>query len=241
MHSNILIFNMNLPTYGIIALFDIIFISIIGIIIVTFNRLKIKHFLIIELYGGGSAIIGAKIWNMIFSQWNVSYALFVHSGLSSYGGIFFGIIGIYIASKIYNIIIDDYKQQLIFLVPLFHGIWKIGCFMGGCCYGIKYNGPGAVIYPIGINESAGISVFPIQLLEAFILFALAVFFYIEKYKIKHFITLYISLYSISRFFTDFLRWHKTKQILTTTQIISLICIFLIILLTERIKLYEKNN
>ena len=91
------------------------------------------------------------------------------------------------------------------------------------------------------KKHAGISVFPIQLLEAFILFALAVFFYIEKYKIKHFITLYISLYSISRFFTDFLRWHKTKQILTTTQIISLICIFLIILLTERIKLYEKNN
>ena len=113
--------------------------------------------------------------------------------------------------------------------------------MGGCCYGIKYNGPGAVSYPIGINEGSGISVFPIQLLEAFILFALAVFFYIDRYKIKYAIALYIGLYSISRFFTDFLRWHKSKQILTTTQITSLICISLIILLTERIKLYEKKN
>lgn len=48
MHSNISIFNINLPTYGIIVLFDIVFISIIGIIIVILNRLKIKRFLIIE-------------------------------------------------------------------------------------------------------------------------------------------------------------------------------------------------
>ena len=51
---------------------------------------------------------------------------------------------------------------------------RLGCFGRGCCYGIAYQGPGAVFYSQGVPAQDGIaySVFPSQLFEAVLMLVL---------------------------------------------------------------------
>ncbi len=54
--------------------------------------------------------------------------------------------------------------------------------MGGCCYGIPYDGACSVTYSEGVKAPAGIELLPIQLLEAGISFVMAAFFFVRGRK-----------------------------------------------------------
>lgn len=70
---------------------------------------------------------------------------------------------------------------------IFSFISRIGCCITGCCGGI---------------ELSGITI-PIQYIE--LVFALTVFILIKVFKSKNPLTAYLLLYSIFRFFTEFMR------------------------------------
>ena len=106
------------------------------------------------------------------------------------------------------------------LLPLYGCLARIGCFLGGCCYG-KPSAKG-VLYPKSVFESTGhgcrryspspdpaIRVFPIQLAEAAAqatLFAtLATLLWQVPGTARSIFWLYLSLYSIVRFVLDFYR------------------------------------
>ncbi len=106
------------------------------------------------------------------------------------------------------------------LLPLYGCLARIGCFLGGCCYGR----PSAigVLYPNRIFESPASGyrryspspnpngrVFPIQLLEATaqgMLFAvLTALIWMRRPMVDYIFWLYLSLYAIVRFLLDFFR------------------------------------
>ena len=106
------------------------------------------------------------------------------------------------------------------LLPLYGRLARIGCFLGGCCYG-KPSAKG-VLYPTSIFESTdhgcrryspspnpNARVFPIQLVEAAAqatLFAtLATLVWRVPSAAGSIFWLYLSLYSIIRFVLDFYR------------------------------------
>ena len=106
------------------------------------------------------------------------------------------------------------------LMPLYGCLARIGCFLGGCCYG-KPSSTG-VLYPKSIFKSndhgcrryspspnPGTRVFPIQLVEAVaqaVLFAIlvALMWHVPNTAASIF-WLYLSLYAIVRFVLDFYR------------------------------------
>ena len=106
------------------------------------------------------------------------------------------------------------------LLPLYGCLARIGCFLGGCCYG-KPSTKG-VLYPKSVFEATGHGcrryspspdpasrVFPIQLVEAAAqatLFAtLATLLWHVPGTARSVFWLYLSLYSIVRFVLDFYR------------------------------------
>lgn len=106
------------------------------------------------------------------------------------------------------------------LLPLYGCLARIGCFLGGCCYG-KPSTKG-VLYPKSVFESTGhgcrryspspdpaIRVFPVQLVEAAaqaMLFAtLVTLLWHVPGTARSVFWLYLSLYSIVRFVLDFYR------------------------------------
>ena len=133
-----------------------------------------------------------------------------------------------------------------FVIPYVHAFGRIGCFCAGCCYGIEYTGPLSV---------AGH--FPVQLLEALLLFAFAfvILGLVCKRSRNEFgmtgISLflyYILYYSILRFFLEFLRGDEARGrvsfetgiSLSISQIISLILFTAGIILIVLIKI-RKND
>ena len=227
---------MTLPAYGTIALFGTIIVTLLGILTVWHRKLSIELFVKLGCLGGTAAIIGAKLWDMITKcieteNYVISLKAFIDSGFSFYGGLILGACCVFAASLLLKMDFNLYATNLIFLVPLLHGIWKMGCFMGGCCYGIPYDGICSVTYPEGVKAPAGIELFPIQLLESGLPFTMAAIFYFRgiKKQWKYPVLEYIGSYSVTRFCIEFFRWNETKWVLSVAQVTSLGCIIVVAL------------
>lgn len=110
-----------------------------------------------------------------------------------------------------------------------HAIGRIGCFFAGCCYGKQCSPdfPLVVVFPRieGGIAPPGVPLYPTQLFESFgeiIIFAILVTYRKKKPYEGAVFLLYLVLYSILRFFIEFLRgdFHGPRAILTNAQIIS---------------------
>jgi len=85
--------------------------------------------------------------------------------------------------------------------PIAHGISRLGCYAAGCCYGIPTDGPTAVVFPDHSLAPSGIPMHPVQLYEAFTLFAIGAAcnaFYRHRRFDGQVMLLYLSLYAVAR-------------------------------------------
>ena len=91
-------------------------------------------------------------------------------------------------------------------VPLFHCFGRIGCFMAGCCYGIPTEGPLGITFTHSIVAPNGVSLLPIQLIEAGANVITFIILLVFKKKLKRPLQnfgLYLLIYSIERFILNF--------------------------------------
>ena len=162
-----------------------------------------------------------------------------------YGGLLGGILTAYIYVRKkphYRYLIDIITPA----IPLFHFWGRIGCFLGGCCYGIES--------PFGftsrhslVMEANRINRFPVQLAEAFFNFVLFVILdYLIRKKIFQEKLLYVYLlsYSTGRFFIEFLRGDKDRGVflfLSTSQIVSIMIICIVLLKVFRLLLFGQKS
>ncbi|MBQ8435911.1 MAG: prolipoprotein diacylglyceryl transferase [Oscillospiraceae bacterium] len=250
MYQYIEFIGIKIYLYGFMISAGIIIANIMVYIIFKINKLKFEDFIILESYAFFGGFTGAKILYIIVSfdliDWNNIFKLSYFNQLMSggfvfYGGLVGGGIFIFLAGKIHKIKVMFYLKQCIFILPLIHGFGRIGCFMAGCCYGIPYDGIFAVTFPENSFAVSGISLFPIQLVEAIMLlliFAIILFLQL-KIKYEYTIESYLISYSIIRFILENYRYDIHRGIffgLSTSQWIS-IGIFLLaiaILIKNRI-------
>jgi phosphatidylglycerol:prolipoprotein diacylglycerol transferase len=197
-------------------------------------------------------IIGSHLLYTIVNYSNIIYILgnirkintfeklfnvlnYLFGGSIFYGGLFGGLITGYIVSN------KNSKYRKFFdigvtSIPLFHFFGRIGCFLGGCCYGIEHN-IGFIYTKNPITEANGVKRFPVQLLEA--LFDITLFFLLN-YLLQHkklktrLLSVYLYIYAAGRFFIEFFRGDAYRGIwfsLSTSQIIS---ILILLVLTIRL-------
>ena len=151
----------------------------------------------------------------------------VFGGMVFYGGLAGGIVGTLWYLKTMKMPLSPYLDIMSFCIPLFHGFARIGCFLGGCCYGIESEF--GLEYHNAILVSAnGVRRFPVQLLESscnFILFGFLLVMFQKNRLSNRLIYIYLILYSIIRFFDEFLRGDAIRGhigALSTSQFISVI-------------------
>jgi phosphatidylglycerol:prolipoprotein diacylglycerol transferase len=150
----------------------------------------------------------------------------IWGGSVFYGGLLGGILAAVIIFRKrpqYRYLLDYVTPA----IPLFHFFGRIGCFLGGCCFGIQ-SSFGFTFHRSIVVEANGINRFPVQLLEALV--NLVLFFILDVFRRKNLfrqniIYLYLLFYSIARFFIEFLRGDAYRGFfffLSTSQIISIL-------------------
>lgn len=153
----------------------------------------------------------------------------IFGGSVFYGGLIGGLIVGYIYTKKKKLNFGSYSDIVAPSIPLFHCFGRIGCFLGGCCYGIECD-VGFTYTRAIIDEANGVRRFPVQLVESFLnlLVFLLLNYFLKNKKYKNIlIYIYLLLYSIVRFTLEFLRGDSYRGIfygLSTSQYISLLII-----------------
>ena len=163
---------------------------------------------------------------------DLSFSQFISVINDLFGGMVFygGLIGAYLVGVVYvrwrNLDRELYMDGAGLFAPLFHGFARIGCFFGGCCYGVEsrfgFSANGNTVTDIG-----EVCRFPVQLLEAGLNFLIAILicFLLKKEEVKGKVFyIYLSLYAVVRFFDEFLRGDEIRGFvfgLSTSQFISI--------------------
>lgn len=129
-------------------------------------------------------------------------------GAVYYGGFLGALAGV----KVYTRSTMEHRAVLLdlfaLLTPLFHTFDRIGCFLGGCCYGIPCRwGFQTDSNPL-IPAVNGVYRFPVQLAEAVLnlcLFCLLLLLFRSGTQAKRLLGWYLLLYPFYRFGLEFLR------------------------------------
>ncbi len=171
----------------------------------------------------------------------------IFGGQVFYGGLLGGIAAGAIYSKITHLDnFGGYTDCAAPAVPLFHFFGRIGCFLGGCCYGIESEFGFTFTHSL-VESANGVRRFPVQLFEAgfnLLLFFL-LFIMLKKEKLKgRLFLLYLGLYAPVRFGLEFLRGDTYRGYLfglSTSQIISLGIMLVLAVYTLIKKLNKKSG
>lgn len=235
MYPYIQLFGRAIPSYGLCMAAGILLSSYIAAAGAKRQRLDINSLIVIAACAVGMGLFGAKIF-YLFASCNIEAVLARMlkgdiSDLTSGGQVFYGgLIGGVAGALIGGIIagekerFSEYCNVLALSIPLGHAIGRVGCFLGGCCYGVPYTGICAVTFPkAGVIEP----VFPVQLLEAAL--DIGIFFLLHKAGEKmrqgfRLLYMYLVMYSAVRFMLEFLRGDEIRGIqqgLSTSQWVSI--------------------
>ena len=249
-----------IPMYG---LFMVVGISVAAMCAYKrANKLKCvsdeNDFIIITVVTFAGALLCAKIM-FLFASYGISKAVhemtygnfsaLVQDGLVYYGGLFGGIATAILLVKRFKLNVALFCEAVVPCIPLGHMFGRIGCGCAGCCYGIPYNGIGAIRI-VASNGANVVSLFPVQFLEAFLdlLLFIALSLYTSKFHTGfRTLVLYLLPYGVIRFFLEFLRGDVIRGTflgLSTAQWISIALLSLIacleVVLTAK-KHHQLNN
>ena len=245
---------LHISSYSLLALVGMIAFTITSIFILE----KIEHvhakitnrILVISVFGFISLAVFAFAFNSIFHS--IEQGRIVMGGITWLGGVIGSFpLMVLMIHKFCPYIKGEALEYFNLLIPgivLAHGFGRVGCFLGGCCYGRQTNSfvgvrfpsgsPAAEQYPTEMGYS--LPVFPTQIYEALFEFLLFVIMIVLYKKLKRcFLEVYCISYGIFRFFIEFIRGDSrgaTGFFLSPSQMMSLI----LILGGITVILYRKN-
>lgn len=184
---------------------------------------------VFALLGG---VIGAKLPILIFNldllfQYPENVNL-LWSGKTIIGGLVGGFVAVYLLKRYLKINVRM-GNDIAAPAALGMAVGRIGCFLGGCCYGIP--APDG----FGIDFGDGVPRYPTQLYEMIFDFGLfAVLLYMKKTKSPApgmLFRMLLNAYLIFRFFLEFLR--ETDQAFWGISYYQLICLFCLLVVNRK--------
>ena len=155
----------------------------------------------------------------------------VFGELVFFGGLIGGTIAMVLFCRGFKIPILPIADVFAPALALAHGIGRIGCFLGSCCYGVEVDAshPFAVVFPYySVAAPPGVPLLAVQLIEAVCLFVISVILIVVYKKVKFSgltVCLYGIFYSITRFVLEFFRGDEARGIyggLSTSQYIAIV-------------------
>lgn len=157
----------------------------------------------------------------------IAYVKIIFGGAVFYGGLLGGIAAGSIYIKVKKLDYKAYADIAAAGIPLFHTFGRIGCFLGGCCYG-RESEWGIYYKNALLPELVSTKRFPIQLVEAafnLLLFFL-LFYLLKSGRLKgRLMPVYLLVYPAGRFIIEFFRDDDYRGFLfglSTSQLISIV-------------------
>lgn len=158
------------------------------------------------------------------------------NGYVVYGGIIGGVLVNLLYFKWRKINFLPYFDLIMPQVALAQAFGRIGCLFAGCCYGKETKLPIGFTYHTSDYAPVGHALMPTQIISSFGDFCifLLLLAYTKKSKAKGTVgAMYLMLYSVGRFFIEFLRGDEARGFVgfvSTSQIIAVVLFVLGLLL-----------
>jgi len=261
------IFGKQIGLYGVMAVLGFAACFFVGSRLIRRYHIDIYDFALTMIAAGIGMAVGASL---LYAAVNYRVLLYGFSHFSeigwdglwtciraAFGGFVFygGFIGAAVAILIYTKIAKSVKLHrdhlldiFAVLVPLFHTFGRIGCFLGGCCYGVESRF-GFTVHNNTFNPSVNdVNRFPIQLVESgcnLLLFLLLLYLFYKGIMQSRLIYIYLLIYSTVRFIDEFFRGDIHRGILfglSLSQWISIILfVFALVMLPIKTKKLKKST
>ncbi|MGN0150369.1 MAG: prolipoprotein diacylglyceryl transferase [Clostridia bacterium] len=232
----------DIPGYFFFALLGLIITISVFVILVTIKRYSIKTNMIILFISLIAMFIFAKLFGCISGIYrdiglgvDVTWDSIMNTGIVFYGGLIGLLLSYLICSKISKQ--DQHILDVVAVcIPLFHAITRIGCFVGGCCFGVESQSDISINYTtIIFGEVVTTYRIPTQLIESCFNFSLFLYLLVlyskDDWQRKKILRRYLLIYSIGRFLIEFWRGDAVRGVIcgvSFSQVISiLIWIYLI--------------
>lgn len=167
-------------------------------------------------------LYGGKMFTVVTRGFQIS--IFT-AGFSSLGGAIGLLVGIFVFGKIYPEGSTSLWEAYVTVLPLLYGISKIGCYLVGCCHGIAYEGPLAVVYDSDYMQ--GGPYFPVQLAESigFLgIFVVGLLIYLRSNR-RNLVPVIMILCATTKFSLDFLREEHLGKIVSVNQLVCIVFFF----------------
>ena len=146
------LFGLPIHWYGILIALGIVCAVILACFNAKFRGLKKDDIFELLLWLLPPAIIGARLYYLIFNNgpWGWESFAIWSGGLAVYGAILGGAVGAvlycYFRKKNFFAVADIAVPSVI----LGQAIGRIGCYFSGCCYGVETTNPSLQVFPISV-------------------------------------------------------------------------------------------
>lgn len=188
-----------------------------------------------QIYGLtiSAVVIGFFVARILFiiTEWSDfiknPMAYITGAGFVVFGGIIGGILAIIGYCRIKKLSAIDYMDLMVPSVALAQGFGRLGCLLAGCCYGRETDSIIGIVFKHSSFAPNGVKLLPTQIIMSVGDFIIAAILFVgaKRFTKKGQSTcIYIALYSIGRFFVEFLRndYRGNVGILSTSQFIGII-------------------
>ncbi len=184
---------------------------------------------------GFFALVSAGLFDLL-AKISVSDGIRPH-GISFYGGLIGAVSSLFLLCKFSKkeseFSIEQWFDLLTMPFVLFHIFGRIGCFLGGCCYGKYTERPIGIYFPDNPSQHIvhnGFKCYPTQLFEICLLILIMAILHFRKRKFQ----LYLAMYAAGRFIIEFFRGDSRGNFLlylSPAQWISILILFSIVCVT----------
>ena len=215
--------SITIPSYGVMMMLGLLVAGTIGLLRVRRAGLVAENAIIILACAFGFALLGATgLYIAVSYSWSELMemlrdgTLFTENklGLVFYGGLLAAMPGAFVGKKIAGARLRDYVPAMLPCIPLGHAFGRIGCLLGGCCYGLPTDLPIGVVYINPISDAPqGVALFPVQALESLILVAIFVVLILytrADRPPRRIAGLYFMLYAVCRMCMEYLRYDAIR-------------------------------
>lgn len=149
--SYFLFFGLEVTYYGFIIALAMALAVFVACLNGKYRGLKTDDLVICACYVLPLAIIGARLYYVIFSGDHYSFGEVFRiwdGGMAIYGGVIGGAIGVMAYCLIHKKNFLDVGDIAVPSLILGQAIGRIGCYFAGCCYGIAVTNPGHMWFPL---------------------------------------------------------------------------------------------